>query len=93
MTMPTQTRRGPSDPHEGTHRANRPVPGRPLFACIALVAVLAACGDGDREGGSCERCRDAQPRCDSGLTCKGFSNSITAAELCAAPSQTTCELR
>jgi ligand-binding sensor protein len=62
-------------------------------AVLATAALLAACGDGDREGGQCEPCRGSQPRCDSGLTCKAATVNVTGqtVELCFAANQTRCD--
>lgn len=64
-------------------------------AALAATMLLASCS-GDREGGDCERCRDADPRCDSGFTCtaaryEGGTLSGLPTEVCMRPNQTECK--
>jgi hypothetical protein len=61
-------------------------------AALLTGALLAACGDGDREGGQCEPCRGETPRCDSGLSCQTFSSGATITTRCASSGTTTCPL-
>jgi hypothetical protein len=69
-------------------------------ALISIVGAFAAmlfmaCGGGDSRGptgGQCEYCRESQPRCDAGLTCRGFYNQQTIVELCANPGTSSCRV-
>jgi hypothetical protein len=67
----------------------------PLCGLVALaVALLLGCGGGGGsddipEGGQCQVCRSAEPRCNTGLSCQRFQSDFFYS-LCARPGTTSC---
>ncbi len=64
----------------------------PKGVAMALFALVVSACSSEPEGGQCQPCQDSTPRCDSGLTCRGFYNSQTIQELCATPATTQCSI-
>lgn len=67
---------------------------RLLTTALVLLgaAVPTGCGGGSDdipEGGQCQVCRSAEPRCNTGLSCQRFESSFTYS-LCASPGTKSC---
>lgn len=64
-----------------------------LLRVLLLVVplVLTGCGGSDDipEGGQCQFCRSADPRCNPGMTCQRFESNFLYS-LCATPGTKSC---